>query len=300
MKTSVKKKRTIILGLQFVLMVGTVGGLIAYTNSQKSETDVYVYTKSFTEPNSVITEGDVSIKTIPTNAVTDGFALNKEDIVGKYVDTKVHSGQYVYTNHLVAEGERDVFETLDLAEYRKISLPIDMTNGLSGNIKKGDRLDLVYIGSGSAQESENPYGMSSSGGAFTYSNTFLQNVLVYSVNTSDGYQFKDYSQIEPEELVDENGEKIENSGALGIITLAVTLEQAEEIYSRLALGKVSFVGRFGESQDVESTGYVIGEYDSIFSGPGKVEIKDIDEYKNGKPESEESDGDTTTVEVVTP
>lgn len=272
-----KKKRMLVLLLQFILMIASVGGIIFYMNSQTDTTEVFVYTKTFVEANQVVTESDVRVTTIPTIAVTEHFAKTKEDIVGKFLQSPVTAGQYIYTTQLVDTEEQDVFETMDLSQYRKISLPIDMIEGLSGNIKRGDYIDLVYTGV--AQKAADEMYSSSD---FTYSNAFLQKVLVFSVNTAEGYRFDGYSDIPQGGVVNEEGETVERSG-LGIITLAVTLPQAEEIYARRQIGKISFVGRFNKSSDIDTNGFAVGDYGPVFAGEAPIEIHNIDEFRGNAP-----------------
>lgn len=272
--------------LQFLLVIVSVGGIVFYMNSQTATSEVFIYNKNFIESNQIVTEDDIRSATIPTVAVTQDFALKKEEIVGRYAQTGVKVGQYVYKEQLTEAAEKDEFETLDMKEYRKVSLPIDMVEGLSGNIEKGDKIDLVFSGKG-VKNTGDLYTATE----FNYSATFLQNVLVYSVNTADGYLFEGYSDVAEGTAVDENGEPIKNS-KMGIITLAVTLEQAEEIYSRRQVGTVSFVGRFEESQDVETFGYAVGDYGPVFSGKAPIEITDIEAFR--------ANPDSATPSVVAP
>lgn len=237
--------------------------------NQKQVQPVEVYQYSRDIPvNTKIGESDIKKVVLPASAV-DGktFARSSKDIIGKYVDTKVFENENVLNKQLVIEGEIDPFESMDLSKYRKISFPITYVDGLGGNLKHGDKVDLIYTATGSK----------STGGSekdFQYSRAFLQNIPVYSVTTEDGTPYLDKTQ-ETTQNTSTGGKDISTGGdsaKMSTITLAVTLDQAEEISTRLKSGTIRIVGRFEESKDCESSGFVIGEYEKISSHYGLAEI----------------------------
>lgn len=256
-----KKKKIVILILQMILILISVFAFNRYTREQIKPVEAYIYSGDINDLSKILTEDDIKSVTIPKSAITTNFALNKEDILNKCVDSKVKKGQYIYINQLVKPEEVDIFNFLDLSKYRKISLPISFVDSFSGNIKKGDKVDLVYTGEGT-KSSEDSY---SGEEDFMYSKVFMQDVLVYSVNTDEGYKYMDYSECLSDDI--EANEKQE----IKIITLAVTLEQAEEIEARTNTGKVRFLGRFADSKSYNTLGYVLGDYQQIFSGRGFAE-----------------------------
>ena len=71
-------------------------------------------------------------------------------------------------------------------------------------------------------------------------------------------------------IVDENGEVVE-SGSLSVVTLAVTGAQAEEIQARLKEGTVKILGRFDESVDTSTPGYILGESGTVNVEQGNPE-----------------------------
>ncbi|WCF11738.1 Flp pilus assembly protein CpaB (plasmid) [Paenibacillus thiaminolyticus] len=260
-----KKKRTLMLGIQLLLLVGTAIAFMIYTKSEIKPVTAYVFNGSLTA-NSKISESDIKSVEVPASAVTSSFALDPKEIVGKYVDVDVYGNTYVYSAQLVEEGKTDPFKSMDLSKYRKISLPISYVDGFGGDIMRGDRVDLLFTGQGSSKDE---------GGKeqkFQYSKTFLQDVLVYSVTTADGYDY-----VSPVNGGGEKGSKGEeistttSSDELSVITLAVTLDQAEEIEARLKTGKIRLLARFSESESYETLGFVLGEYSKIFSAPANAE-----------------------------
>lgn len=288
-----KNKRTLILLLELLLVVGSVAGMIFYMESQQATVDVFIYTKNITDDNHILSESDIKMVSVPKIATNEKFVFEKEDIIGKFINTNVNSGQYVYLNQLISEGEKDIFEVMDLEEYRMISLPIDLVSGLSGNIKRGDVVDLVFTGRAQKQ-GEDMY----SNSEFMYSKTFMQGVLVYSVNTKEGFLFEDQSTLKDGDLKDEEGQTTEGS-SLGIITLAVKLNEVEEINARLKVGDITFVGRFNDSTDSETVGYVIGNHGPVFSGEASVEVNNYEEFLTGELPEEQPVPEVEVVEEVT-
>ncbi|WP_242299219.1 RcpC/CpaB family pilus assembly protein, partial [Bacillus cereus group sp. BfR-BA-01382] len=151
----------------------------------------------------------------------------------------------------------------------KISLPITYIDGLGGNVKRGDKVDLVFVGEGEKAGE-------GSGKGFKYSKAFLQDILVYNVTTDDGFRYTDRSEgVKGDEAGDmQDGKDIQSGGEggkLSTVTLAVTLDQAEQISARLKSGNIRIVGRFDDSQNYDTAGFIVGEYDKVFSGEGLAE-----------------------------
>lgn len=273
-----KKKRTLILLLQLALVIGFSFSFYSYVQNEVKDTPVLVYERDL----NVGEQADVRIVEIPASGIQKNM-LTVSDLVKEmgakksvseekvieyaetlFVNRDVKAGHYIYDDELVEEGKIDPFETMDLSRYRKVSLPISYVDGFGGNIKRGDRIDLIYTGQG-----ETVKGASMAN--FQYSKVFLQNVLVYSVTTGNGYEFVDHSYKVEGQM---SGEDISVDGEaeeLAVITLAVTLDQAEEIEARKASGSISFVARFDEHESYQTLGYVIGDYDKIPTGKMSAE-----------------------------
>lgn len=238
-----------------------VGGIYVYTQNEVQPTTVYEFSRDI-PVNTKIEQSDLMKVQIPASAVTKTMVTDASKIIGSYNNTKVFNGEYVITNNLVAKEDIDPFESIDLSQLRLVSIPASYANTIGGDIKRGDKIDIIYTGSENKGEKD-----------FSYSKTIMKNVLVYATNTDDGYKYVNKaSNVKGE--VEEGGEDIDansESGGLGSITLAVTLQQAEEISSRLKTGSLQIVGRFDESVDYETAGYVNGDYEKIFSGSGNAE-----------------------------
>lgn len=268
-----KKKKYASLAVLGVSTVIFGGSLVMYVSKTMQPVTVYMYKENITDINSPAKADHFVPVQIPKSAVTNDFLFSLEGIDELSYNTKVYQGQYAYKNQLSTEENLDPFDNMDLSKMRKVSLAVDYVEGLSGNIKRGDKVDIIYASKG--QKQEDGYNSSSQ---YAYSKTIMQDVYVESVSTGDGYKFIDHSKVTSDKATAEQA-----SGDIGIITLAVTLEQAEEIKARQLEGTLSVVGRFNESQSYETLGYVVGDYSKIFSGSASAETgKTTIESNNSK------------------
>lgn len=286
-----KKKQIIFLVVQAILLIIAGVLLMKYVQGQIKPQTAYIFTSDL-PPNTKITENHVEAVEIPTSAITEGFEINykpvfdeqgnllAEGIEDMYTASKVFKGQYIVKDMLIKKDEIDPFEIMDLTKLRKVSLPISYETGFGGNIKRGDQIDLVFIGQGEKENGD------SDNNEFIYSKIFLQGAYVYNVITEDGFKYNDHST---ESLSDEiEGEEISNtanSDALSVITLAVTAEQSEEINARLNAGKISLVGRFDNSKSYETLGYVLGDYTDVFVGNVNAETNILEINNDSKEEN---------------
>lgn len=272
----VKNKKFIILLMQLGLMGAFVLGVYHFTQQELAPTNVYVYTKRLNK-NAELEESDFRKIQIPAKAVDKSFLTDKdmqEIREGKMaMSTSVEAGQYAYKKQIQESSNIDPFDEINLAKYRKISLPVSYETAISGDIKRGDTVDLAYIGNVESTDS-------SVSGDGRYSNIFMQGVLVDSVTTKDGFEFVGHTQVRKSAISQgdsESGDTTDSSetyeGDIGIITLAVPIDKIEEILARSEMGKIRVVGRYEESIDSESPGYLIGinGQNPMFAGNKKVE-----------------------------
>lgn len=253
-----KEKKGLITFIQVVVVVISVAGFYFFSQKEIKPTVVYSFNKDLSA-NTQITAGDLNKINIPSKAINETFELDVNNIIGKYVNTDVYSGQYVIKPTMSVETELNPLKDLDLSKYRKISLPINYVDGLGGDIRSGDKIDLAYIGNGT-KSSENV----SESGEFTYAKIFMQDVIVYNVVTANGTDYVSKSTSRPSTSAD--GKDInsgEGGGDLATVILAVTGEQAEEILSRLKTGQIKPIGRFFESESYNTNGFIYGNYDNI-------------------------------------
>lgn len=262
-----KKKRGLMIGAQVALVVGFSFSFYQYVQNEVQPKEVYVFNKDL-PVNTQVTKADLTKVTVPATAITTDFALSGKDIVGKYVTTKTFANQFVYKQQLVEKDDVDPFDSMDMSKLRKVSLPVNYLDTFAGDIERGDKVDIVFTGEGVKKTAQGD-------SEFKYSKVFLQNVYVYNVATDDGYKFTSHAHTSKGEAdTDGEGEKIDttsDNGEIAVVTLAVTLDQAEEITARLKSGEVRLLGRFDENQSYETLGYVIGDFGKVFTEKANAE-----------------------------
>lgn len=246
------KKRTLFTFLSVVVVIVASLFMITFINKKVQPTDVYIFSRNMAE-NTVITEDDITKKAISKDAVSSTMAVNKSEIVGKIIDTKVYSGEYVIKDKLKNKDDKNALSDLDLSNYRKVTIPVDNTSAIGGNIKKGDKVDLVYVNTGSSESKK-----------FTYSTTFMQDVIVFNVIDDSGKEYVDNTET-TKSSSDSSSSSSSSSSSTSIanVILAVKTDQVEEIEARLNSGKITVVGRFSDSVNSATNGYTIGNSDKV-------------------------------------
>lgn len=247
-----KSSKIITLAFEGILLVGLAGGFYTLQQKQIEPTTVYQYARDLKE-TTVITSSDIAQITIPKDAITSKMVLDPNEIIGKAVDTDVYAGDYITSNALIEEKNIDVFSVMDLSNYRQIAVEVSRVTCVGGNLSSGDTVDLGYVAKGTASEGDDNL-------SFTYSTTFMKDVLVYKVLTATG---EEYVNQTDGPVYDEDGNKINSTPS--IVILAVTADQAEEILARQSTGKISIVGRFDTSEDYDTTGYIMGDYGKVYT-----------------------------------
>ena len=221
--------------------------------------------------NSKIGLSDFVEVEVPGDAATPDMITDPEEVVelGLHASTRLLPGQYAVKGMFVTVDNVDPFETIDLTGLRQVTIPAGYVDALGGNIRRGDTIDLVYVGSGFKQD----------GGVndeYIYARTFAQDVLVHSVTTNKGFRYEPTTDRLEGQAVARTEEELEqvegvNTGDIAHVTLAVDSALAEEINARLAKGEIRIIGRFNESETSDTTGFVIGEFDRSFTGQGNPE-----------------------------
>lgn len=265
-------KKLAILLVEIALLGFFTIGMYSFNKKELSLVEVYVYKNKVTE-NSEIEASDFRTKMVPSKAVDSGFLteadMDKIKAGGMVAATNVEAGQYAYSLQIKEGDEVDPFETIDLTTYRKITIPVSYETSIAGEVKRGDKVDLVFT-----RKVEDADGREGS-----YAKTFMQEVLVYSITTGEGFEYVDHSHLKKSQTTVEKVEEdiavsTDDLTAPAYVTLAVDLKQAEEILARLEMGSVKIIGRFEESDSMNSSGYLHGianPVGTLYSGEKNVE-----------------------------
>lgn len=282
------KKKIIVLLVQIILILLFVFTYKQYVEFSLQPTEVYMYARNLDE-GVKITERDLittplSQMTLQNNMILAG---NKNEVLGKYTTVKAIKNTIVYKEQLGDINSVDKFASLDLSNSRVIALPATYNSTVSGDLARGDRIDLMYTNGSAAAKSDE--GETS----FAYAKIFMQNVPIYQLNTGTGFKFTNHSQQDAYVTTDDGETVAQTYEAIASISLIVTPEQAEEIHARLLTGNIVFVKRFEESETHETLGFVIGEYGKLFAGNANAETGNIqvsDAFLNTGTLSEDGDG----------
>lgn len=272
-----KNKKLIMLILQLALMFMFVMGTYSFSQKELAPTEVYMYTKKINK-NAELEPSDFRKVQIPNDAVKKGFLTDKEFEQIKsgnmVVTTNVDAGQYAYKSQVGESDKVDPFEKLDLSKYRKVSIPVSYETAVSGEIKRGESVDLAFIGEYKSSGNE----VSETG---TYSNIFMQDVLVHSVTTKDGFEFVGHAQVKKSQLsttssdgeVEEDANSMDYEESIAMVTVAVPITEAEEILVRMSTGSIQIIGRFEGSANGDAPGYYLETEGPkpLFSGKKQVE-----------------------------
>lgn len=245
-------KKILVLFIELLAVAGIMVAFYSIQNKQMELVNVYQYSRDV-QAATVINEGDIKSVQIPRTALTDTMVLDKNEIIGKAVENNVYAKDFVTKSVLIEEKEINPFINMDLSEYRQIAIDVNRRSAIGGNLSSGDTVDLAYVATAQATDGEENYN-------FTYSKTFMEDVLVYKVLTSTGDEYVNQT-LAP--VFNADGSKVMSTPA--IVILAVTADQAEEIMARQSTGEINLIGRFEDSENAETSGYVIGDYGKIYT-----------------------------------
>lgn len=263
-----KKKRLLVLILQALLVISFSVAFYLYIQKEVEPQKVYIFAKD-KEVNTIITKSDIKEITVPASAITKDFSQNPADIVGKYIQVPVLADTYVYKKQLVTKENVNPFDSIDLTEYRKISLPGSVFGTNGGDLKAGDKIDLMFNGTGTYMMEDG------NESTFSYTKTFLQNVYVYNVYDELGKEYKANAESSYEKGEEISTDSASSGGEPSIVVLAVPLKFAEEIKARSSAGSITMIGRFPTSENIENAeGYVIGEFGKIITHNANAETSD--------------------------
>lgn len=120
--------------------VKTVRGYNEVAAAVVAEKDILPYTRVAPE--------DVKVKEVPLAALPPDAILDPEEAVGKYLDSKVLAGEVLRKPRLAdVRPDRGVLSArlseLESPRLRAFALPYDRNTAAGGEIREGDRVDLV-------------------------------------------------------------------------------------------------------------------------------------------------------------
>lgn len=243
-----KKKKIISTVLELVIVFAVFISMYSYVKKSIAPTKAYQYTKTI-EAGEIINKDSIKEINIPKAGVNESFVDKPEEVVGKKAITKLVKGSFAYKEQVSDKGEVDPFSNLDWSTLRTVTVPV--MGSVQENLR-GEKVDLIYVGEAEKAEDNKDQGKSA------YSKIFMQDVLVLSSS---------YDELSQED----KDEKKTTQGKNSNVTLAVTLDQAEEIYARTSTGSVGIVRRHTGAKNYETLGYIVGDFSKKYTGYGSAE-----------------------------
>ncbi len=143
------------LGLLLLIISLVLAGLLSYFVYQYMDqeipeqevvanVDFFVASRDLTV-GTKITEEDVIVKEMPATFDQADYLTQREEIVGRYVDQTILSGEGFHRDKVLTDATSRVVGLLNPTE-RAVSMRINETVGVSNLIKPGDFIDLfVYL-----------------------------------------------------------------------------------------------------------------------------------------------------------
>lgn len=283
-----KRKFQVLALLLLALLVGIIA-LAAWIGSAKKSVTIYDFSRTIQydeKSNYALTEADLVPTEILAADVKEEYIIDPQEVIGKYITGTAYKGQHVIKNQVQTDPTYvEVTGLSELAEYRKIYIPISYKSGFAGDIKSGQIVDLMFTETGTGLTTDRTSGLLGSENGLNYAHTqiFMQNIPVYQVYTADGSVYtrkttdpetlNKFQGTNASALKGEDGQEV-NTAEPAYVALTVTVPQYEEISARMMYGTVSLVSRFENSMDQESNGYLLIKdgYANIFAGEGNLEF----------------------------
>ena len=190
------RKRLIITVVQILAIIIFAFSYKVYNDNNVRPLKVYAFRTNL-DSGVKVSEKDLTEVLVSQMTYTPDMILvtEKDQIIGRYTITKVFQNQIAYRQQLGDLNSSEKFASLDLANARLLSLPIDLVEGVAGDLQRGDKIDLLYKGRG--QVSDPNEGQQAE---FVYSKIFLQDIPVYQVNASDGTKYVSRANAAPNEM----------------------------------------------------------------------------------------------------
>lgn len=251
---------------------------INYTTQGKIKpTKVYVYSQTIEDAGTEMNPKLVKEATLPKKYVNKNYVTSVDQMKGFKTDTKVFAGEYVLKSHLTESGQEDPLQQIDWSANRIVTIP---AKNVSPSIRKGSRIDLIYVGAGEGNKTTGANGAEESDGSVIYSKVFMQDVVVVAA-PGDAVQKAPAEEGAPTEATGD-------AKASSQLKVAVTLGQAEEIASRANTGTILIAQRQPGAEKYDTLGYVMGDYRKKFTGHGNAETGSTqiveDTFKEVKPQ----------------
>lgn len=171
-----------------------------------------------------LTETNVRLENWPQHLIPEGAAADLEDVKGKFILTRLRSGQAVILEDVKPESELMIKNIPP--GHKVINIKVPAEDLIGGLLEPGDRVDIIGI-----------FNIRKNGETESETKTFLKGIRVFNIGTSTS-----------------GGEANRTASAAGIVGVLVTGKQSERIVWARKNGEIrlALVGdSVEESQDID-------------------------------------------------
>lgn len=139
-------KKIQLLAILFAVITGVC--VYVFLNSLKNSSvknyvDVVVAVRHI-DTKTKLTAGMLTLKKIPAEAVHSLAAHNIDEVVGYITQNSIEADQPLLTSQLVKTGEQGGGLSYMIPDgFRAVTILVDNVAGVSGNLKTGDRVDVL-------------------------------------------------------------------------------------------------------------------------------------------------------------
>jgi pilus assembly protein CpaB len=166
---------------------------------------------------------NVKLDKWPKDRVPEGAIAKLEDLEGKFPRVRLYAGEPILTAKLMDSNNGDDNSAKIPDGYRVVSVKVTMDEVVSGLVKPGDRVDVIFFARKGNEISK------------TIAQTILRDVRVFAINS------------ETERAVDANGESI----VAKTCSLLVKPAQVESVMLATELGKLRLSLRRPNDTDLD-------------------------------------------------
>ena len=170
-----------------------------------------------------LTETNVRLENWPQHLIPEGAATELEDVTGKFILTRLRSGQAVILEDVKPESELTIKNIPP--GHKVINIKVPAEDLIGGLLEPGDRVDIIGV-----------FNTRKNGESKSETKTFLKGIRVFNIGTSTS-----------------GGDANRTASASGIVGVLVTEKQSERIVWARKNGEIrlALVGDTAETEDVD-------------------------------------------------
>jgi pilus assembly protein CpaB len=182
-----------------------------------------------------LNSGQISTKLVPRGVLPPSAVANAGDLTDKVAVATISKGQFIVGESFVKPAEVGGFSSAVTKGHQAITITVDQSHGVAGFIQPGDRVNVIWSGSITAQKGS-PGDVGARVSAFLVPGVKVMAVGQTTANTAPAANTNAGLTTSGQAAGASNSTSAQVSGNTGLLTLEVTPRQAEQIAQGIALG----------------------------------------------------------------